>query len=89
MDGVYLRGDEANVDGKTDDWSVVDVHAHAELGSGVYVEARLDNAFDEQYETFGLYGEADEVLDEFDDDSGRFLGPAMPRTWWLTLGVRF
>jgi len=55
----------------------------------VYIEARLDNAFDTQYETFGLYGEADEVLPEVSDDSGRFLGPAMPRMWWLTLGVQW
>ncbi len=47
--------------------------------------AKIDNLFDEDYETFGLFGEADEVLgDEFDDP--RFLSPASPRSGWI--GVR-
>ena len=89
QEGVHLRGDEANVDAKTDAWQVVDLYARTTVGDHVYIEARLDNAFDTQYETFGLYGEADEVLPEVSDDSGRFLGPAMPRIWWLTLGVQW
>lgn len=87
--GVYLRGDEANVDTKTDSWRVVDVYARLDMGKQFYIEARIDNLLDEQYETFGLYGEADEVLTDIQDESGRFLGPAMPRMWWLTAGVRF
>ncbi len=87
--GIYLRGDEANIDTKTNSWGVVDFYASATLGQHWYLEARLDNAFDKNYETFGLYGEADEVLTEIEDDSNRFLGPAMPRMWWLTVGARW
>lgn len=89
MSGVYLRGDEANVDDKTDDWTVVDLYARMTLGNNLYLETRVDNVLDEEYETFGLYGEADEVLTNIQDTSGRFLGPAMPRMWWVTVGVRF
>ncbi len=89
QDGVHLRGDEANVDHKTSNWSVVDFYARTTLGEHLFIEARVDNVFDKQYETFGLYGEADEVLGEVEDESGRFLGPAMPRMWWLTIGATF
>lgn len=87
--GVHLRGDEANLDAKTDSWRVVDLYARATLGEHWYIEARLDNALDEEYETFGLYGEASEVLSNVENESGRFLGPSMPRFWWLTVGWTF
>ena len=89
QDGVYLRGDEANLDAKTGAWQVLDVFAQTELSEHWYVEARVDNVLGEDYETFGLYGEADEVLTDTEDESGRFLGPALPRTWWFTVGLRF
>ncbi|MEE4279226.1 MAG: TonB-dependent receptor [Halieaceae bacterium] len=85
--GVYLRGDEANVDAKTDEWFVTDLYAAVALGDHFRIEARVDNLFDEEYETFGLYGEADEVLEDVEDESGRFLGPAAPRFYWLTLSA--
>jgi outer membrane receptor protein involved in Fe transport len=86
-DGVYLRGDEANVDEKTDDWFVTDIYASLRFAERFRLEARVDNVFDEEYETFGLYGEADEVLEDAEDESGRFLGPAAPRYYWVTLAV--
>jgi len=85
--GVYLRGDEANVDLKTDSWFVTDVYAALRIADRFRLEARVDNLFDAEYETFGLYGEADEVLEDVEDDSGRFLGPAAPRYYWVTLAV--
>jgi outer membrane receptor protein involved in Fe transport len=85
--GVYLRGDEANVDEKTDEWFVADLYAAFSFAQHFRVEARVDNVFDEEYETFGLYGEADEVLEDIEDESGRFLGPAAPRYYWLTVSA--
>ena len=87
--GVHLRGDEANVDARTDDWAVLDLYLAAKLRGGWSLEARLDNALDQEYETFGLYGEPDEVMPELDDDDTRFFGPGMPRTWWITLGYQW
>lgn len=88
-DGQYLRGDEANVDEKTDGFWVADVYMALEFADHFFVEARVDNVFDEEYETFGLYGEADEVLTNIEDESGRFLGPAAPRMAWVTIGARW
>jgi len=88
-DGQHLRGDEANVDAKTDSYWVADVYTRANIGQSLFVEARIENVFDAKYETFGLYGEADEVLTDIDNESGRFLGPAAPRTAWLTVGCRW
>ncbi|MEO1081271.1 MAG: TonB-dependent receptor [Pseudomonadota bacterium] len=87
--GVYLRGDEANVDEQTDDWYVIDLYAGWSFGEHFRIEARVDNVFDLEYETFGLYGEADEVLEDTEDESGRFLGPAAPRYYWLTLSANW
>ena len=87
--GVHLRGDEANVDARTDGWAVLDLYLAAKLPGGWSLEARLDNALDHEYETFGLYGEPDEVMPELDDDDTRFFGPGMPRTWWITLGYQW
>ncbi len=85
--GVHLRGDEANVDDKTDSWLVVDAYAALRIAERFRIEARVENLFDQEYETFGLYGEADEVLEDAEDESGRFLGPAAPRYYWLTFAV--
>jgi outer membrane receptor protein involved in Fe transport len=48
------------------------------------VFARVENVFDEDYETFGLLGEPDEVFENFADP--RFLGAGPPRGAWV--GVR-
>ena len=48
--------------------------------------ARVTNLFDAEYSTFGLLGEAEEVLgDDYSDP--RFLSPAAPRAAWV--GLRF
>lgn len=45
---------------------------------------RITNLFDADYATFGLLGEADEVLgDEFED--ARFFSPGASRTAWVSL----
>lgn len=89
QDGIHLRGDEANLDEQTDAWHTIDLYARISPAEWWFAEARVDNLLNEEYETFGLYGEADEVLEDVQDNSGRFLGPAPPRIWWLTVGLRF
>ena len=79
----YYRGDEANENEQLDGYSVVNLRAAYKPTQTVEVYARVANVFDKEYETFGVYGEADEVLeeayDDFDDD--RFVGPGAPRTF--------
>jgi hypothetical protein len=45
----------------------------------------VNNIFDTRYHTFGVYGQADDVLgDNYND--GRFVSPAAPRAGWI--GIR-
>jgi outer membrane receptor protein involved in Fe transport len=82
----YLRGDEANLLPALDGFSFVNLSASYALARHMALTARVTNLFDSEYSTFGLLGEADEVLgDDYDD--ARFLSPGAPRAAWV--GVRF
>ena len=81
----YLRGDEANVDDTIDGFTIIDASALVHLSTALRITLSVENVLDARYENFGLYGEADEVIPELDNDSGRFLGPGAPRTARLTV----
>ena len=81
--GVYLRGDEANLLDQTDAFAVVNLRAHYVLFDHLKIFGRIDNLFDNQYENFGLLGEADEVFPQFDDN--RFYSPGAPFGAWIGL----
>lgn len=85
--GVYLRGDEPNLLGKTDAYAVLNLRGEYRFNDHAAVFARIENALDEEYETFGLLGEPDEVFPEFDDP--RFLGAGPPRGAWVGVRVKF
>jgi iron complex outermembrane receptor protein len=86
--GAYFRGDEGNLSEELDSYTVVNLRAEIRLGDRTRLFANLDNLLDEEYETFGLFGEADEVLgDDFDDPS--FVGPGAPRAAWIGVRVDF
>ena len=58
------------------------------LARHVALTARVTNLFDVEYSTFGLLGEADEVLgDDYADP--RFLSPGAPRAAWVGLQFSF
>ncbi|HEY8507122.1 MAG TPA: TonB-dependent receptor, partial [Steroidobacteraceae bacterium] len=85
--GVYLRGDEANLLSKTSSYTVVNLRGEFRVTDAVRVFARIENLFDEDYETFGLLGEPDEVFETFEDP--RFLGAGPPFGAWLGVRVSF
>ena len=85
--GVYLRGDEANLLDKTDGYTVLNLRVAWQLGDNVILFARVENAFDEHYETFGLLGEPGEVFQDFSDP--RFLGAGPPRGAWVGARVKW
>ena len=86
--GAHLRGDEGNLFEELDGYTLVNVRAEYRLGQRARLFASIDNLFDEEYETFGLFGEADEVLgDDFDDPM--FVGPGAPRAAWIGVRVEF
>jgi len=77
-----LRGDEANLLTPVSGGTTVDLFGEFQINSKVLFFFRVDNLLDKAYETFGLLGDAEDVLgDEFDD--ARFLTPAAPRGAWI------
>ena len=86
--GAYFRGDEGNLLDQLDGYSLLNVRAEYRFGERASVFASIDNLLDEEYETFGLFGEADEVLgDDFDEPY--FVGPGAPRAAWIGVRVEF
>jgi iron complex outermembrane recepter protein len=82
--GVYLRGDEINVLGKTSSYLLVSLRGDLHINDAVTAFARIENLFNSKYETFGLLGEPDEVFATFEEPE--FYGAGPPRGAWL--GVR-
>ncbi len=80
--GAFFRGDEGNLLEELDRYSVVGVRAEYRLSERASVFASIDNLLDEEYETFGLFGQADEVLGA-DFDEPYFVGPGAPRAAWV------
>lgn len=83
----YLRGDEANDDEKLSGYGVVNLHSRYKLNKNVEFFAKVDNLFDKEYSSFGLYGEPDEApgLDSLTDE--RFVGAGAPRAGWIGIKV--
>lgn len=83
-----FRGDEGNLIDQIPGYSIVNLRARYTLWNNLSIFAKVNNLFDEAYETFGLFGEADEVLgDEFEDS--RFLSPGAPRAAWIGIEAAF
>jgi outer membrane receptor protein involved in Fe transport len=85
--GQHVRGDEGNDADAIDGYAIVNLHASFRVTESLSVFLNVDNVFDRDYETFGVFGEADEVLgDDFEDPL--FLGPGAPRAAWLGVRLR-
>ena len=86
--GAYFRGDEGNLLDELDGYSVLNVRAEYRFGERASVFASIANLLDEEYATFGLFGEAGDVLgDEFDEPF--FVGPGAPLAAWIGVRVEF
>jgi len=81
----YFRGDEANITNPLGGYWVFSASTELEINEHVALFGRVNNIFDRDYKTFGVYGEADEVLGD-DYDNGRFVSPGAPRAGWI--GIR-
>ena len=84
--GVHLRGDEPNLLDRTDSFCVVNLRGEYRFNDHVMIFARIENVFDEEYETFGLLGEPDEVFEDFEDP--RFFGAGPPLGAWVGVKVK-
>ena len=77
-----MRGDEGNDSIPVDGYSVLNVFGDYALSDRLRVFLKVSNLLDNEYETFGLFGDASDVLgNDFDDN--RFLSPGAPRGAWL------
>ena len=87
----YFRGDEANENEKIDGYVIANIYASYRFNDTFTASLRVNNVFDKDYETFGTYGEADEVLEDIypDVEGAQFVGPAQPRMVSVNLKARF
>jgi outer membrane receptor protein involved in Fe transport len=83
----FYRGDEANVDKKIDDYKVVNLHGRYKLNSNIEFFGKVDNVFDSEFNTFGLYGEPNEVPGLSSLSDSRFVGAGAPRAGWIGVKV--
>ena len=73
----YLRGDEANLIAPIGDYITLNVRGDYRFSDNITFFVRFNNILNIEYETFGLFGEPNEILgDEFTDR--RFLSPSAP-----------
>jgi iron complex outermembrane recepter protein len=84
----FLRGDEANLLPPIDGSAVVNLAASYTLGRRLRIGGRVTNLFSADYASFGLLGEADDVLGEGFDDP-RFVSPGAPRAAWIGIELSF
>ena len=78
----YLRGDEANLLAPVPGFTVVNARAAFRVGAHASVFAMVNNLFDAEASTFGVLGDATQVLGP-SYDNPRFVGPGAPRAAWL------
>lgn len=87
----YYRGDEANENKMISAYSLINIYSSYQMTKRLRLSAKVDNLLDHQYDTFGTYGEADEVLADFypDIESPYFVGPARPRSYSVNVNYKF
>ncbi|MGZ8095789.1 MAG: TonB-dependent receptor domain-containing protein, partial [Methylosarcina sp.] len=91
IDGLYssdqfFRGDEANVTSQLQGYWLFNARAEYKFNEHFALFGKVDNIFDNNYNSFGTFGEPDEVLGDAYNDN-RFVSPGAPRAGWI--GVRF
>ncbi len=93
VNGLYngeqvFRGDEANVGPLLSDYFVFNSTAEYKFNKHFSVFGKLDNVFNANYNSFGVYGNASEVLGNKYND-GRFVSPGAPRAGWVGVRLSF
>jgi len=82
---LVFRGDEANLTPKLSGYWVFNATADYKVTDYLTIFGKVDNIFDAQYNTFGVFGVASEILGKQFND-GRFVSPGSPRAGWI--GIR-
>ncbi|MGR9108488.1 MAG: TonB-dependent receptor domain-containing protein, partial [Gammaproteobacteria bacterium] len=82
----YFRGDEANLNDPVPGYVIFNLRGEFRYNEWIALFGRVDNLFDRRYATFGLYGQADDVLGP-SFDNPRFVSPGAPRAGWIGIKV--
>jgi outer membrane receptor protein involved in Fe transport len=81
----FFRGDEANTTAALTGYWLFNLQTEIKVNNNFAVFAHVNNLFDHKYETFGVYGDATEVLGDAYSNR-RFVSPGAPRAGWV--GIR-
>jgi iron complex outermembrane recepter protein len=81
----HYRGDEANLLRPLPGYATLNARGSYELWSRVLVFVRVDNVLNAKLETFGLLGEADEVIPGAENP--RYAAPGPPLSLWAGLDI--
>jgi outer membrane receptor protein involved in Fe transport len=86
--GVYLRGDESNLNPRTSPYFVLNAGAQYRVSDSLEVFGAIENLLDTKYETFGSFSPMDSVpiLQVPNADNPRSLSPGAPLA--ASAGVR-
>ncbi len=88
----YYRGDEANENKQIPAYTVTNIYLNYQINEQLRLSAKVDNLFDRHFDTFGTYGEADEVLGDIypeTDFDEYFVGPSRPRSASISVNYQF
>ena len=88
----YIRGDESNQLDAIDGYLVASLRARYSIGESFEAFMRIENLFDNEFETFGLLGEEPGELEVPIIENlrnQRFLGAAAPRSAFIGFRVKF
>ena len=90
INGTYsgnraFRGDEANITPMLSGYWLFNATAEYKITKNFTLFGKVDNIFDTEYNSFGVFGRANEVLGARFDD-GRFVSPGAPHAGWI--GIR-
>jgi iron complex outermembrane recepter protein len=85
--GVYLRGDEANLNPKIPGYAVFDIGAKYRFSDALSLFAGVSNLFDAKYANFGAFSPIASVplIEAPGASNPRSLSPAPPR--WFSVGL--
>jgi len=86
----FLRGDEGNDQPTVDGYGILNMRSEYRLRDSLTAYFSINNLLNADYETFGVFGEADEVfLSELGRPASdnRFLGPGIP--FAVLAGLRY
>ena len=83
--GQYFRGDESNQLRKVGGYAVVSLQSSYTYNDSLTAFLRIDNLLNRDYETFGILGDAEEVIEGADNP--RFVSAAPPIS--VFAGVRY